>query len=283
MITSAEEDYIRRHAYLPEHLPDYVYAISMAEPYLRKEYIFYHGKGYITFIGYPLNGPPVEKDICETLDHAIERFRPQYVALTAPMSLMPCESCIKIASDKYYRIEIANLKIDQKLRNTIRRASRELAINRERRIKDEHHRLISEFINSHSVDDDTRYIFERIPDYLTSVPTAEIFSVRDRNGKLVAFDIAEFAPEDYTFYMFNFISQDYYVPGASDLILYEVIKVSKEKGKSFINLGLGINEGVTFFKRKWKGVPFLDYEFCLYQVKGAHKLKTLLIQPNLIN
>jgi len=272
MLTLAEEDYIRRYAYLPEHLPDYVYAVSNAEPYLFREYLFYYGNGCITLIGYPLNGTPTKKDIVEIFDYATERFSPQYVALTAPMNLMLPESCIKLASDKYYRIDIANLKIDQKLRNTIKRASRELVINRENKIKDEHYQLISEFIASHNIDNDTQYIFEKIPDYLSFVPTSEIFSARDKKNNLVAFDIAEFAPKDYTFYMFNFISQSHYVPGASDLILNEIIRVSKEKGKLFINLGLGINEGVTFFKKKWEGAPFVDYEFCLYRAKGAQKI-----------
>lgn len=274
MLTLAEKDYIRRYAYLPEHLPDYVYAISNAEPHLFREYLFYYGNGCITLIGYPLNGTPAKKDILEILDYAIKRFGPQYVALTSPMSLMPPESCIKLASDKYYRIDIANLKIDQKLRNTIKRASRELVINRENKIRDEHCQLISEFIASHNIDDDTRYIFERVSDYLSFVPTSEIFSARDKKNNLVAFNVAEFVPKDYTFYMFNFISQNHYVPGASDIILNEIIRVSKEKGKLFINLGLGINEGVTFFKEKWKGTPFFDYEFCLYRVKGAYKIKT---------
>ena len=30
-------------------------------------------------------------------------------------------------------------------------------------------------------------------------------------------------------------------------------------GKKYINLGLGINPGVTFFKTKWGGVPFLPH------------------------
>jgi len=49
--------------------------------------------------------------------------------------------------------------------------------------------------------------------------------------------------------MFNFTSDALYVPGVSDLLLFEVIKQSKIEGRKYMNLGLGINPGVTFFKR----------------------------------
>jgi hypothetical protein len=41
-----------------------------------------------------------------------------------------------------------------------------------------------------------------------------------------------------------------------------MIKLSYEKEKKTINLGLGVNEGIRRFKKKWGGVPFLNYEFC---------------------
>jgi len=48
--------------------------------------------------------------------------------------------------------------------------------------------------------------------------------------------------------MFNFTSDALYVPGVSDLLLFEVIKQSKTEGRKYMNLDLGINPGVTFFK-----------------------------------
>jgi hypothetical protein len=73
-----------------------------------------------------------------------------------------------------------------------------------------------------------------------------------------------------------FQSEALYLPGASDLILFKVIGRAKAENKKYINLGLGINPGVTFFKRKWGGVPFLPYSFCLYKPQGADILGTLL-------
>lgn len=265
MIKPAEEDYIRSYAYLPEHITGYVVAVSQAEPFLLKDYLCYDRNGYLIFVGYPLKEPFEEKGMNKILDTAIEQFKPDQIALIAPAISVSREVCSKRESDHYYRLDLFNLRLHQKLRNIIKRASRELYIEKYRELRDEHALLILEFLSSHKVDDGTRYIFERIPKYVSSVSTAWVFSARDSQGRLVAFDIAEFGAKDHAFYMFNFISSQYHMPGASDILLYEMIRDSQEQGRSFINLGLGINEGVRFFKKKWGGIPFLNYEFCLYK------------------
>lgn len=276
MITTEEEDYIRGHAYLPEHITGYVMAISNVEPSLINNYLcYFDGKKQIVFVGYPFESLFEESLMKEALDAAIERFKPDQIALIAPVISISQGVCSKRESDYYYKLELSNLHIHQKLKNIIKRASRELYIEKGHELSDEHIQLISEFLDSHRVNAETRYIFERIPQYVSSVPSASVFSVRDRARKLVAFDIAEFGAKDYAFYMFNFISRHQPIPGASDLLLYEVIKAAKEEGKSAINLGLGINKGVKFFKKKWGGIPFLNYEFCLYQPARMEWLKSL--------
>lgn len=275
MLTISEEDYIREHAYIPEHITGYVTSISGSEPFLIKDYLIYFREGYLAFIGYPINEPFEEKKMKETLDSAIERFKPGHIALIAPSILIPENLCLKKDSDYYYRLDLSTFHPDQKLRNMITRSSRELDTEKNKEIHDEHIQLISEFLNTHKVDESTRYIFKRIPEYITSAPTAWVFSARDKAGKLVAFDIVDFGSRDYAFYMFNFMSQRYRIPGASDLLLNEIIKTAKDKGKPFVNLGLGINEGIRFFKAKWGGKPFIKYEYCLYKRKNSNSLRSL--------
>lgn len=275
MTTPLEEDYIKSHAYVPEHITSYVIATSEGEPFLFRNYLFYKVKNNLFFVGYPLKGPFKEKVMKEALDTAVKRVKPEHIALIAPEISKLQEIHYRRKSDTYYKLNLSNLNINQKLRNMINRASRELYIEKKQDISDEHIRLISEFLSSHKVDHDRRLIFEKIPKYISSVSTAWVFSARDREGILAAFDIAEFGAKEYAFYMFNFISRQCYVPGASDILLYEVIKAAREQGKSFINLGLGINEGVRFFKKKWGGVSFLDYEYYRYQPAGVEMLKSL--------
>jgi hypothetical protein len=128
----------------------------------------------------------------------------------------------------------------------------------------------------HAVEKETRFIFSRIPQYVSGSETTRIFDARNRSGELIAFDVAEFSARHYAMYMFNFCSRDRYIPGASDLLLFELIREAKAENKRYINLGLGIDPGGTFFKRKWGGVPFVPYASCSYQCDREAMFETLL-------
>jgi hypothetical protein len=158
----------------------------------------------------------------------------------------------------------------------LKRAGRELSVEKNKNFDEEHRKMVEEFLKTHPVDEATRFIFQRINKYLSSSKNAWIFDAKTSRRELVAFDIAEFKPRDYAIYMFNFRSDALYVPGASDLLLSELIQQAKTEGKKYVNLGLGINPGVTFFKKKWGGEIFLPYAFCLYHPSRKENLETLL-------
>ena len=276
MITTAEREYVEENAYLPEHIPQYVSAISMTEPLLFDDYVVHAKREHLIFVGYPLKESFNEKQMGRAFKDAMKRCKPESVTLIAPA----IPSCVNgrdhPPSDHYYRLELATLSISQKLRNMLTRASRELSVERTRTFSREHKKLVNNFLETHRVDGGTQFIFKRIDKYLSSSITGWVFDARNNRGELVAFDIAELKPRDYTIYMFNFTSDALYVPGASDLLLSNVVQVSKEEGKKYVNLGLGINRGVTFFKKKWGGVPFLPYASCLYHPSRREDLETLL-------
>ena len=56
MLKNSDIKHIHRYAYLPEHLPDYVRAVSGAEPFLHRNYLYFFNKKHLVFNGYPL-GP----------------------------------------------------------------------------------------------------------------------------------------------------------------------------------------------------------------------------------
>jgi hypothetical protein len=264
MITAAEEDHIERHAYLPEHVPEYVTAISQTEPFLFGDFLAYAEKDHFILVGYPLNEAFEEKRLGRALEDAVQCLKPVSVSLIAPAIPPSLQKGPHPPTDHYYRLDLSTISISQKLRNMLRRAGRELSVGKNSHFDQEHKKIVEEFLKSHSADEATRFIFQRIDTYLSSSKTASIFEARTGNGDLVAFDVAEFMPRDYAVYMFNFRSQARYMPGASDLLLSAVIQQAIAEGKKYINLGLGINPGVTFFKEKWGGVVFLPYAFCLY-------------------
>jgi len=275
MIKDFQIDYIEEHAYVPEHIIQYVTAVSQSEPFLFGDFLTYVKEDHLIFIGYPLKEDFKEKKMMEVLDEATRRLRPKEIALTAPAISSSLTDCACLPSDHYYRLNLGSLSIPQKTRNMITRAKQELIVERSQRVEKDHRELIEEFLNAHPVDEATRFIFERIPQYVSSSKTTWVFSVRNRKGNLVAFDVAEFGARHYAMYMFNLCSSDRYVPGASDLLLFEVIQQAKREDKRFINLGLGIDPGVTFFKKKWGGSPFYPYLFCRYSPSKKEALEAL--------
>jgi hypothetical protein len=276
MITTAQEDYIEHHAYVPEHIPQYVAPISATEPHLFGKFLVYAKKGHFILVGYPLNESFEEKRLERALEDAVESLKPESVSLIAPAIPPSLRQDPQSPADNYYRLDLSTISISQKLRNMLRRAGREISIGKNLQFGGEHKKMVDAFLKTHSADEETRFIFQRIDAYLASSKTAAIFEARSGDGELVAFDIAEFKPRDYAVYMFNFRSESRYIPGASDLLLSAVMGQAIAEGKKYINLGLGINPGVAFFKAKWGGVAFLPHAFCLYHPPRKGFLETLL-------
>ena len=54
MLNSSERAYILARAYTPEHLPDYVGAISKTEAFLIRDFVAHLRESHLIFIGYPL-------------------------------------------------------------------------------------------------------------------------------------------------------------------------------------------------------------------------------------
>lgn len=275
MLGPDERGYILQRAHIPEHLPDYVTAVAGTEPFLFKDHVVYKQNEVLVFVGYPLEGPFTEERLRECLAEAVGAFRPGTVSLIAPRLPDWKEPAERGKADAYYRIDLKTLHPRGKVMNMIRRASTELSCEKCDHLGDEHVRLIRDFIAIRKPDDGTRFILERVPDYVNSVPTAMVFGARERSGRLVAFTVAEYGAKDYGFYMFSFRSEAGAVPGVSDLLLHEAMQTALAQGKTFMNLGLGIHEGVAFFKKKWGAGHFLDYETCTYRLSHSQFLERL--------
>ncbi len=54
-----------------------------------------------------------------------------------------------------------------------------------------------------------------------------------------------------------------------------MIALSRESGKQYIHLGLGVNEGIRRFKKKWGGVPTRRYEMCEIRVRKPAVIETI--------
>ncbi len=147
----------------------------------------------------------------------------------------------------------------------IRRAQRELRVS-EGMFLDEHKAVIDAFLSDRELSPSHREIFSKIETYLAHSKTARLIEVR-KGPDLTAFNIVDLGSTYYMFYMFNFRSIKPNVPGASDLLFHEIIRLAEAKEKRAINLGLGISAGVRRFKEKWGAVPFLDHKSVMIRRK----------------
>jgi hypothetical protein len=262
-MTPSEHAYIATHAYVPEHLPHYVSAIMGSQPFLIGDFVAHVAGARLVFVGYPLSGSATDAQLLETLDDAKARFRPAVVSLVVPALPAGLSACSPSSPDAYYRLELAQLVIPPKTRNMLSRSLREVSASIGH-FAAEHQALIEDFLGTHGLDDGTRCIVQRLPEY-AKCATALLLEARTPRGELVAFDVAEFGALHYAFHMFSFRARHHNTPGACDLLLAKIVEHAQAEGKHYLNMGLGINAGVAFFKRKWGAAPFLQHFHCVQE------------------
>ncbi len=271
MLSLQQQTLAYQRAYIPEHLPEYVQSISGADAALPNGYLSYVVGDHLIFVGYPVADQCIA--IEQAYEHALERFRPATVAIIAPSLSFHKGRFVEHTEDQYYKLELPLARLPSAVAYMIRRAAGELRVS-EGAFGNDHELLIADFLAAREFDPAYKEIFLRIPEYLAQSRTALLLEGR-KGDQLVAFTIVDFGSANYAFYLFNFRSLTAGVPGASDLLLYEMIRVAEAKGKSAINLGLGINPGVRRFKEKWGATPFLPYAYAMIRrSKGLLRILT---------
>ncbi len=195
MLNDQERKWIYCHAYLPEHLPDYVGAVSGAEPFLHHNYLYVLGKKHLIFNGYPLK--PHSDPPAQIYDFVCERFQPATVAVIASAIWLPAEQYEQQASDSYYRLELPMTPIDASVAYMLRRAQRDLQVRRGYFGK-EHKKIIKAFLADNSFSRRQIYLFRRLPQYLKTSDSAVLFEAR-KGKELVAFNIVDLGAADYAF------------------------------------------------------------------------------------
>jgi hypothetical protein len=255
MLSNAELKIIYRYAYLPEHLPDYVEAVSGASAHLIDNFLCFYRRNHLIFIGYPLGN--ADADIRRAYTAACQKFKPSTTAIIAEKIWIASQSDKKQPPDRYYQLKLPLEMVDASVAYMVRRAEKELAVRIGNFGKD-HQKLIKLFLTDHDLTKEQKHLFKRIPHYLKRSSSAHLFEARKENI-LAAFSIVDTGSADYAFYLFNFRSGRINVPGASDLLFHEMVRLAQSEHKKAINLGLGVNAGIRRFKEKWGGVPFLAY------------------------
>lgn len=270
MLSQEEERYIFNKAYLPEHVLNLMIPVSEGEPYLTNGYLYFSKDNWIIFIGYPLGCDFTTQGLEDALNGAVKKHTPENVWLIAPeIPASLSQSCAGKESDRYYKLEMDGLEVKKDLMHAVRKTSGTLTVERGRTISKEHACLISEFIEREKPQPMVEKLFLSMHGYVNISGSSVVLSAFDKKDALTAFYVIETGAVNFTTYVVGCYSKKNYVPHASDLLFFEMINLAKDSGKSYINLGLGVNEGIRKFKEKWGGTPFLRYEFCEYRPSGG--------------
>jgi hypothetical protein len=258
-----DEGYVLAKAYVPEHIVSLMALISKGKPFLIEDHLGFVKDNWLILVGYPLEESFRPKRCEEILNQAIETYRPEYlwfIGPELPKSLL--ESCRQRESDEYLRLDLEGAKPKSSLRRVSKKAAERLTVERAQTFTQEHEALVSKFKGRQKLPPMVDELYDAMPDYVAHSASACLLNAWDNGGKLSAFYVVELAAKEFDTYVLGCYSRENYVPHASDLLFFEMIQLARERGKSIINLGLGVNEGIRRFKQKWGGVPFLKYEFC---------------------
>jgi hypothetical protein len=266
MIAYDQEVYILNRAYVPEHIVSLMVLISGAEPFLIGDCLCFLKDNWLILIGYPLEKAFSSDHLEDLIRETTARFKPQSIWIAAPdIPDRFVKTSKDVERDLYYRIDLDGFKPGARLMREVGKVAGLLTVERSGHFTKEHGSMVDEFIERERPSAQVEQLYRSLAEYTSKSHTAALLDGRDKLGRLAAFYVVEFAAKDFAAYVVGCHSKQNYVSHSSDLLFHEMVRMAGESGKSYINLGLGVNDGIRRFKEKWGGRPYLKYVFCDYQ------------------
>jgi hypothetical protein len=250
---------VTAEAVVPEQLLPYVRSVSGTEPRLVGDCVGFASEKKLVLVGYPLHDPRDTEAMAEAVSEAFKIQGLEYLTVIGPARPPQAPAESQVTEDCYHSLPVPHPLPPPKLRHLIRRASRELTIERGHQCEEDHLALVQRYLDERHLAPGTRHVFQHLPHYLAASSGSLVLSGRLADGKLAAFVVGDFSALRTAFFMFCFRDPRLAPPGSADLLLGGLLEEAYQRGQTLMNLGLGINDGVAFFKRKWGALPFLPY------------------------
>ena len=277
MLSAQEKAYILDRAYIPEHCIRLMTFVSGGEPLLMDDFFICRKENWIILIGYPL----ADNFTCDALEAVFSKIkktlRPEFISLIAPQ--MPSSlagSCRESQRDAYFTLRALNPTIRSPVKRNLRKARQNLRVEISTHMGDSHQELMQEFVTRTPVSDRVERLLFKMPEFVAGADKAFVLNAWDKANGLSAFYVVDLEAERFSNYIIGCHSKKNYVIGASDLLLFELINLSREYEKNTIHLGLGVNAGIRRFKEKWGAVPTRRYEMCELTLKKPSVFKSIL-------
>lgn len=266
-MSSANLAQVTASALVPDQLMPYVRAVSGLESRICKDCVLHLGGSHAVLVAYPA-GQPTDRDAVDAaVTEALALPEIEHMTVIAALRPSGAPAYAKHSEDAYWSLDLPLTlpggRSGQKIRNLLRRAMQEISIEQnggQAAWTQDHAELVQNFIarKGASLESGSIYIFKKLGDYLAAAPEARLFSARNKAGRLLACAIGDYSSFTTAFYMFAFRLPEA-PPGTADALLMALAAEGSERGHSLLNLGLGIDAGVRFFKKKWGATSFLPY------------------------
>lgn len=249
---------ILKHAIVPEHSPRLMRALSGGEPLAIGPWVFYAASDWLMAIGYPLYKD--NSAFTEALEEARAKTGAVRVFAIAPS--FPKNMSPHILEEDRYYVMSPRAKIPKRLLNYCEKAASRLTTELSSEFTAGHRKLWGEFIakNAGRMNDRVRELYARAPLAMAEGQLRSL-DARDEKGDLVASLLIDTAPANFISYIIGAHSSENYVPHASDLLFSRLMDLALEENRKFIHLGLGVNEGIARFKKKWGAKPSFPYYY----------------------
>ena len=276
MLSREEENYILTHAYVPEHIVGLMTYLCDGEPFLMDGYFGCRKNDWIILVGYPLKRDCILEEFEGVIEKIKKQIRPRTFSLIAPaLPLSISTICKERDSDHYYTLDAEKPIITSVVQHNLKKARQALIIERSSSMQIDHDELMREFIDRVKPPVRVQNLLFKMPGYIGHTDSCLVLNAWDSEEHLTAFYVVDLAAKDFSNYIIGCYSKQNYVLGASDLLLFELIEMSVQCGKSYIHLGLGVNKGIRRFKEKWGARPTRRYEMCELELRKPSMWETI--------
>lgn len=264
---AANTDMLARMAALarvPEHSLPLMTALSGGAPFCIGPYFFLAAEDWLMAVAYPLDGRHDDQIFEASLEEALRRTGATACWAIGPS--LPSRLASHIVDRDRYHVLPATATPPQGLRGPLTRAAARLRVTEGVAFTPEHRRLWAEFLGrvqrgeAGSMAPHVAALYARTPEALAEAgDSLRLLDARDEEGRLAACLLLDYAPENFVSYVLGAHSRSHATPHASDLLFAAMLERARQAGKRFIHLGLGVNEGILRFKRKWGARPSFPY------------------------
>ena len=265
-------------AVVPEHSVSFMQAMSGGAAFVEGGFLFLAGEDWLMGVGYPFAGDaPAPGSFSRALEAALDRTGATdcfAVAPELPDRLRPFME----NEDQFYTLD-ASAPVPASLRGPLAKAGAGLELREDRDFTPAHRRLWAEFLGRVSMRPNVRGLYARTEAALRASREAvaaapapplldlRLLSARDPDGNLAAALLLDYSPKDFCAYIIGAHSREHYVPHATDLLFAAMLERCRAEGKAYVHLGLGVNEGIARFKKKWGGRPVLPFAMAGWKEK----------------